>query len=693
LESKHDIPGLIKALDNKNKFICQEALAALERIGDVRAVEPLMARLININGFVEQGMSDGLCRIGAPVVEPLIAALKDSNKNVRKGAASVLGKIGDTRALEPLIAALTDNDKFVRQSAVEALGKMGAAGVEPLIAALKDSDGNVRQSAVEALGKMGAAGVEPLIAALKDSDGNVRQKVVQVLGETGAPAVEPLLAALQDSDGYIRRMATIVLGEIGAKLKDTALRVRAVEPLIAALHDSDGRVRWVAAGALGKIDAKLEDHALRARAVDPLIAVLQDSNQDARKEAANALGEIGDARALEPLIAVLQDSNQDVRRKAAEALGKIGTQLEDDALRVRAVEPLIAALKDRGARTEAAGALDKLNWKPGNDQTGAYYWCTKRDWSKCYSIGTLAVEPLIDVLNDRDAAQQVPLQEAGVPADNYERGVLQVMDALETKLQGLKAKDRRNAAFTLGLIGDARAVEPLIAALQFGDKHMHESVADALILIDRPAMEQTIAVLKMRDNYLRQHVIETLEKTNPSISKAIQAALQQSDLKKESTPSTKASTPLTKWAPEQSYFFICSGNASLIDSYNNLFKVGAPAYHGTAGHYYAGIGDLGAREQEASKASLPFVGQCYMDTKSTPMSQMQEVLRAIEAEASREVHIAFVSVDPTGVAWVQKVYSELLKQAVSQDILPYEMYVTKDNDASQFLLSSFNKIS
>src|SRR5450759_2332909 len=57
-----------------------------------------------------------------------------------------------------------------------------------------------------------------------------------------------------------------------------------------------------------------------------------------RRAAAEALGQIGDARAVEPLIAALKDESWGVRRAAAEALGQIG-----DA---RAAEPLIAALKD-----------------------------------------------------------------------------------------------------------------------------------------------------------------------------------------------------------------------------------------------------------------------------------------------------------------------------------------------------------
>lgn len=175
-----------------------------------------------------------------------------------------------------------------------------------------------------------------------------------------------------------------------------------------------------------------------------------------------------------------------------------------------------------------------------------------------------------------------------------------------------------------------------------------------------------------------------LDPKYPDGQEALQHLKKMAGEKKESTSPTKESS-------EQSWFFICSGNASLVKAYNDLFQVGARAYNGAAGHYYASESNLHVREQEANKTSLPFIGQSYMGAKSTPLSQTHEVLRELRLAASKEIHIAFVSVDQSGGAWVQKVYAELLNSAVSQGILPYKMYLTKDNDAAQFLLGSFEK--
>jgi ATP-dependent DNA helicase RecQ len=58
----------------------------------------------------------------------LITALEDPNGNVRRLAASALGKLGDERAVQPLLDLLETEDKpQVRQYTVKALGKIGVA--------------------------------------------------------------------------------------------------------------------------------------------------------------------------------------------------------------------------------------------------------------------------------------------------------------------------------------------------------------------------------------------------------------------------------------------------------------------------------------------------------------------------------------------------------------------------------------
>jgi len=59
-------------------------------------------------------------------VEPLIQSLKNPNWYIRWGAADALGKIGDNRALEPLILLKDDDDDYVRRAGKEAIEKIRA---------------------------------------------------------------------------------------------------------------------------------------------------------------------------------------------------------------------------------------------------------------------------------------------------------------------------------------------------------------------------------------------------------------------------------------------------------------------------------------------------------------------------------------------------------------------------------------
>lgn len=89
---------------------------------------------------------------GSPASVPeLIAALEDTHGNVRRMAASTLGKIGDRRAVEPLIALLAQERKNpVRQAAINALGRIGDPRARSVIEHIAQDDQEqyfVRESA------------------------------------------------------------------------------------------------------------------------------------------------------------------------------------------------------------------------------------------------------------------------------------------------------------------------------------------------------------------------------------------------------------------------------------------------------------------------------------------------------------------------------------------------------------------
>ena len=128
----------------------KEAIRAMVKIGDARAIEPLIAEVRYKEHRYRRALQieamKALVQFGdIRAVEALITLLEEGrpycDEDVLVEASVALGEFGDIRAVEPLIDAF----KFYhfhtafRSKAAETLGKLGDdRAVEPLIASLKD---------------------------------------------------------------------------------------------------------------------------------------------------------------------------------------------------------------------------------------------------------------------------------------------------------------------------------------------------------------------------------------------------------------------------------------------------------------------------------------------------------------------------------------------------------------------------
>jgi HEAT repeat protein len=85
-------------------------------------------------------------------LEYFLRMLKDENPGKRWKAAESLARIGDDRAVEPLITALDDEDWRVRQKSAWALGYLGdPRALGPLRHALKDDLEGVQEMVRESI--------------------------------------------------------------------------------------------------------------------------------------------------------------------------------------------------------------------------------------------------------------------------------------------------------------------------------------------------------------------------------------------------------------------------------------------------------------------------------------------------------------------------------------------------------------
>jgi HEAT repeat protein len=123
-----------------------------------------------------------------------------------------------------------------------------------------------------------------------------------------------------------------------------------------------------------------------------------------------------------------------------------------------------------------------------------------------------------DELADKVSAELTGDQSsaADLPGEQSEPVTLEeekVKDEIDIQIDLLKDPDwvvRREAAFTLGEMGDERCVEPLCKALYDGDWQVREVAVEALGQIGSPAVEMLIKMV--RDWDVRKYVIMALGK-------------------------------------------------------------------------------------------------------------------------------------------------------------------------------------
>ncbi|WP_458455754.1 HEAT repeat domain-containing protein [Methanobrevibacter sp.] len=141
-----------------------------------RSIDELIELLNDKDDFVVEDVMGELELRKDESLDPLIEALSHRKKGIRLNAATLLGAIGDPKAIPALVDTLNDNNKLVRREASTALSRMGEPAVDPLIETLSNEDWRVRGAAAWALGNIGDEKAIPeLEKLLDDESGFVKQ--------------------------------------------------------------------------------------------------------------------------------------------------------------------------------------------------------------------------------------------------------------------------------------------------------------------------------------------------------------------------------------------------------------------------------------------------------------------------------------------------------------------------------------
>jgi HEAT repeat protein len=175
------VDALIRELAHVDWMVRAGAAAALARLGDVRAVEPLIAQLSGCgSGNIPKddasacaAMATALGQLGdARAVKSLVGALGSSWTHLAGASAWALGEIGDTRAVQPLGSSMNRaQDLHLGLAIVEALEKLGDRRAVPaLVTALLYSAAlslTLRNRIAQALEHLGGPKAEHAVTAYR----------------------------------------------------------------------------------------------------------------------------------------------------------------------------------------------------------------------------------------------------------------------------------------------------------------------------------------------------------------------------------------------------------------------------------------------------------------------------------------------------------------------------------------------
>lgn len=159
------VEPLIQVLEQGDDAARVAAAEALGHIKDQRALEPLITMLIDIESPIDYiRVCEALVSLGdIAAIEPIIAGLKSDSLIKRFAATDALGRLGDQRAIQPLLESLQTGEATICAMTAEALGRIGDPVAVPTLAqllkdkrlALTDASPTVSDYAQKALGRIG----------------------------------------------------------------------------------------------------------------------------------------------------------------------------------------------------------------------------------------------------------------------------------------------------------------------------------------------------------------------------------------------------------------------------------------------------------------------------------------------------------------------------------------------------------
>ncbi len=396
LKAKNTVPLLKPLLNNKEPFIKAGAIYALQRIDpSIKTpgiLDALMPALKNRSHLIRGKAIEVLSKLDGKQqssVAFLIAAMKDTDADIRKAAVAALSGSQDPRVFEIWIKMLKDDPSTeVKGYLLENLSsahahliKAGHKATHWIKPGLESQDAYIRTQSLETLSQLDKTSPEAIriyTKALDDENDEVRRvavlslsqtkdhkiikKLVQMLSDDASSLVQNNIMDIIQHNHDNKYNAELVAA-FRKKRNDSVrsgfatlfrqIRHRTMLwPLIITMRNAteSEETRVAATYAVAKFN--------HPDATKPLIKNLSAKNSKLLKATLIALGEIKHPDHLKILIKHFSTSKYpDIRANIAGALGDLG--------KAEAADELIKALKDKDAviRSYSAWALGRIGEK------------------------------------------------------------------------------------------------------------------------------------------------------------------------------------------------------------------------------------------------------------------------------------------------------------------------------------------
>jgi HEAT repeat protein len=371
-----------------------------------------------------------------------VRKLKSRNPAKRLEAVESLKLSNDPRAAAFIQRMLADHDPVVRRSTVSHVLANSPGTASDLLRArdpdlrrsvashllANNPDAAIRLASIQELRRLGSFDA---LQSVSDSDNDIRFEAAEYL----LKQIEP--QAKTSDDGVrvrafrslksSRDVRILALMDSCLDSRSLALRREAAEYLLEGGGERTRLLTWLEKEA-GSKDPQHHTWAKKTIALVPEPEAAKIFLKLATREEICAIRSAG---SVEPMIeAIRNGSNQSF--ELSEALGEIGD--------VRAIRPLIELLFSEiggdwhrlRARQSAARALRKLRAQPATTREAVFIAVYTGDFKSAVDSGQAAIEPLVELVRDERMGGR-PVDDAAIEA--------------------------------LGVVGDDRAVEPLLCAL------------------------------------------------------------------------------------------------------------------------------------------------------------------------------------------------------------------------------------